>query len=47
MILSLAFNIVNANSPQVGFVFDILNAKIDAQTNPATMRHPQAQLRRL
>ena len=42
IILKPPFNIVNANSPRGGFVFDMLNAQIDAETNPATMRHPQA-----
>jgi hypothetical protein len=42
VILKLPFNIVNAISTPVGFVFDMLNVKIDAETNPATMRHHQA-----
>jgi hypothetical protein len=36
------FNIVNANSRRDGFTFDMLNAKIDAEANDATMRHPEA-----
>jgi hypothetical protein len=47
LILRLPFSIVNANSPCGGFVFDMLNAEIDAETNPATMRHPYAKPRRL
>jgi hypothetical protein len=36
------FNIVNANSRRDGFTFDMLNAKIDAEANDATMRHLEA-----
>jgi hypothetical protein len=42
LILNPSFNIVNANSPRCGFMFDMLNAKIDAEANDATMRHPEA-----
>ena len=41
-IIKPLFNIVNANSPSDGFMFYILNAKIDADANSATIRHPQA-----
>jgi hypothetical protein len=41
-ILNPPFNIVNANSPRDGFMFYMLNAKIDAPANGATMRHHQA-----
>ena len=42
LILNPPFNIVNANSRGDGFPFDMLNAKIDAEANDATMRHPEA-----
>jgi hypothetical protein len=42
LILNPLFNIVNANSRRRGFTFDMLNGKIDAEANDATMRHPQA-----
>ena len=41
-ILTPPFNIVNANSPSDGFMFYMLNAKIDAEANDATMRHLEA-----
>jgi hypothetical protein len=47
LILKLPFSIMNANSPRGEFAFIILNAKIDEETKPATMRHPYAQPRRL
>jgi hypothetical protein len=42
LILNPSFNIVNANSSRCGFMFDMLNAKIDAEVNDATMRHLEA-----
>jgi hypothetical protein len=42
LILNPPFNIVNANSRRCGFMFDMLNAKIDEEANDATMRHPEA-----
>jgi hypothetical protein len=42
LILNPPFNIVNANSLRDEFMFEMLNAKIDAEANDATMRHPEA-----